>query len=484
MPRKHLMTWEGHPHYRWRKMYKGTRYSVLCSELGIPSTQWTKDDSYQAANQWWTAKKLELDAGNLEHQKAIEAHDYPEVPELRQRVEYLKRHGEDDKADVIEAEIVSIKSNPPGIGSPLSVDVQSRIQTFQLLTGISLDGVDPHVLESLLNPSNAVWADRLKREKVTPPDRTIGAWADRFMIRKKEMVEDGKIGVHGQVQSDYRLRMFIDQVGRNSEVSAITSAVLERFRDKLAGSVKIRDGKGSEYAKNQWQTTREFVQWLYSEHALEQLPRNFNTLKLNVGGSGGDIQTFNKDEIIQIWNTVKGQQRLHILLGLNCGFYPYDISLLKKENVNLAKRTLVHKRSKTKSKSSAPTVTYKLWDETVELLEKYKSNHAEFFLTNAANSQWVRFTPKSGGGYKECDSIQQWWQAAVKKTGIKKPFKTLRKTGATRLNDSPHAGSVSYYLAHTPKTVAGKHYAKGSDRLLGEALEWLRLDLGIDQLPT
>lgn len=34
MPRKYQAgTWEGEPHYRWVKMYKGVRYRVTCKEL-------------------------------------------------------------------------------------------------------------------------------------------------------------------------------------------------------------------------------------------------------------------------------------------------------------------------------------------------------------------------------------------------------------------------------------------------------------------
>jgi hypothetical protein len=61
MPRKFELSWEGHPAYRWVKMYKGDRYRISCADLGIPQARWTKEDSYQAANAWWTKKRAELD---------------------------------------------------------------------------------------------------------------------------------------------------------------------------------------------------------------------------------------------------------------------------------------------------------------------------------------------------------------------------------------------------------------------------------------
>ena len=57
MPRKMLMSWDGN-RARWTKMYKGRRYLVTCFALGVPGTM---QASYQAANNWWEAKKAEID---------------------------------------------------------------------------------------------------------------------------------------------------------------------------------------------------------------------------------------------------------------------------------------------------------------------------------------------------------------------------------------------------------------------------------------
>ena len=61
MPRKLLMGFVGGPK-RWRKPYKGRRYEVYCSGLGLPEDLWTEMGSYQAANDWWAARRLEIDA--------------------------------------------------------------------------------------------------------------------------------------------------------------------------------------------------------------------------------------------------------------------------------------------------------------------------------------------------------------------------------------------------------------------------------------
>ena len=51
------MTWNPRQK-RWLKKYRGKMYSVSPHQLQGPPT---KDGSRQAANQWWEAKKRELD---------------------------------------------------------------------------------------------------------------------------------------------------------------------------------------------------------------------------------------------------------------------------------------------------------------------------------------------------------------------------------------------------------------------------------------
>src|SRR3954471_8624278 len=63
MARTYQMTWEGHPGYRWKKMHRGAMYRVSCADLGFPENRWTKEDTYQAANEWWGRKRSELEFG-------------------------------------------------------------------------------------------------------------------------------------------------------------------------------------------------------------------------------------------------------------------------------------------------------------------------------------------------------------------------------------------------------------------------------------
>src|ERR1051325_3876318 len=59
MPRQFLMTWVP-SQKRWRKMYKGHVYTIGVERLNLVPADWTKERSYQAANQLWEAKRREL----------------------------------------------------------------------------------------------------------------------------------------------------------------------------------------------------------------------------------------------------------------------------------------------------------------------------------------------------------------------------------------------------------------------------------------
>src|SRR3954447_7940393 len=82
------MTWEP-AKARWRKMYRGRMYTVSCSRLGCPPT---KLDSYKAANDWWLAKRAEIDA-------KAPPHPHEQIlRSLADRLAWAQGHGNADLA--------------------------------------------------------------------------------------------------------------------------------------------------------------------------------------------------------------------------------------------------------------------------------------------------------------------------------------------------------------------------------------------------
>jgi hypothetical protein len=54
--------------------------------------------------------------------------------------------------------------------------------------------------------------------------------------------------------------------------------------------------------------------------------------------------------------------------------------------VDLRQGRLVHKRVKTHGQSNMPTVEYKLWPETLDLLRRFRSGHPDLFLVSKAGT--------------------------------------------------------------------------------------------------
>ncbi|HWG41152.1 MAG TPA: hypothetical protein VN688_00080 [Gemmataceae bacterium] len=59
-----------------------------------------------------------------------------------------------------------------------------------------------------------------------------------------------------------------------------------------------------------------------------------------------------------------------------------DIANISQGAVDLQKGRLVHKRIKTHEQSNVPTIEYKLWLETLDLLRKFRSSHPDLVLVS------------------------------------------------------------------------------------------------------
>ena len=177
-----------------------------------------------------------------------------------------------------------------------------------------------------------------------------------------------------------------------------------------------------------------------------------------------------------------GKTRLYILLALNCGMTQKDISDLQEQDVSWSKGRITRKRSKTHKHDGVPTVSYKLWPETLKLLHECRSG-SDIVLLNRNGGRLVEERLKETGKYTKNDNIKNAYERVRRKTSFSKPFKLLRKTSATLINaDSRHRGLDELFLGHAPVTIAEKHYSATSESALDDALAFLREKYQIDKL--
>src|SRR4051794_11565020 len=115
MPAKTELTWEQGTR-RWKKVYKGRSYTVSCKALGVPPT---KMESYQAANEWWAAKKAEIDNNHSPHPNA------EPIERLGRRLAWAQAHGQHELAQSLAETIETVKADDTG-------QLNGRVNPFDL----------------------------------------------------------------------------------------------------------------------------------------------------------------------------------------------------------------------------------------------------------------------------------------------------------------------------------------------------------------
>jgi integrase len=197
-----------------------------------------------------------------------------------------------------------------------------------------------------------------------------------------------------------------------------------------------------------------------------------------------DPVVFSAKEIRQYLDNAAERTRLYVLLMLNCGMYPQDITFLQQNEVDWKRGRINRKRTKTRDRSeNVPKVDYPLWGETFTLLKMHRSKHPELVLLNASGKPLLTEKQSKNGKLSRNQNIQFAYrrlQEKMKVTGkAKKGLKAFRKTGATLLEQSQYGRFAEHYLGEAPHTTASKHYAHKNGSEFDEAITWLGNQLGI-----
>jgi integrase len=154
---------------------------------------------------------------------------------------------------------------------------------------------------------------------------------------------------------------------------------------------------------------------------------------------------------------------------------------LKQTEVDWKNSTITRQRSKTDDREETPTVRWKLWSITFELLKKYRSKHPELVLLTNRGKPWVENSLRAEDGkLSKTDKIVSNYRRLVEKTGIKKPLKAIRKTSANLLeSNKEYARFADYFLGHAAASIKDRHYTDVPDDLFFAALDWLREQYGL-----
>jgi integrase len=421
-----LMTWEGSKR-RWRKMYKGKIYTVSCEALGCLAT---KLESYQLANQWWTAKKLEIDG-----RKPVYVH--PVIAEMRQRKDWLISKGLD-----------------PSAYEAWTREVEGWQESGDLHPSI-VNG-----LMDSLSPSPEVWRDRIERDQPqpVPQDRTIGFQIGEYLKLLMAKHKAGEIGVDEYELTRGCLEVFKTWIGSDAFIDKLDADKWEAWYKEVLNS-KI----SSAYKHKRFRCAKNFVAWLVTKGRIPG-PPNLQARAYRFGASHKEVKPLSVNGVLAIINKAKGVLRLHLMLMANTGMGQKDISDLSPEEIVWEDGRIDRRRSKTK-KIKTPYVSWVLWPETWRLLQEYAQKEGDHALLTESGKPWVRKEIVKGKISKS-DNIKSLYAHL----DIKAPLKMLRKTGASMIKKEFGREVADHWLGHGPKNVSDRAYFAKDQEKLDEAI--------------
>jgi integrase len=428
--KKALMTWQASTR-RYFKKYKGQIYAVSCKQLGCPPT---KEASLDAANAWWEAKKKEVDEA-----PPSEADIAANAFRVWSMVQDWGRLDEDSREKLVDSLV--------GAGQYRKI----KEQAVAVVTAAT---------------------------KGPPQERTIEAQVEGWRKLLHGACRSGQMS-EGRYDAYCRnIAKFTEWAGEKADVGTINEAKLEGYFTHL--TVQVGAGKYSpSYAHTLLMTARQFVSRL-AELKLVPLPGNIRSRRFRFNHSvAAKVETFTGEEVRALLKACEGtseRTKLYLLLMLNCGMYQNDIAELLLAEVNFTKGTITRARSKTRERGG-PTVTYKLWPETLALLKKHRAKEGELALTTDEGKPLVRYWME-GEAMRRYDCVQSAWTRLAARMEVKKirlGMKHLRKTSATLL--ATHAQFKYYaghFLADSPRGMDQRHYVRPNDDEFCKALGWLR----------
>ncbi len=503
MPVPELMTWVPGQR-RWCKQYAGRRYYISARKLGCPET---KEGSILAANQWWRDKQAELDYDLRANayrpapmddlaaaQVGVPAELFADVRCLVEqallREEEGRKHNQPSKMalpGIPNTDDAAPHPDDLEITGPEDAEAIRRSEVMALLEKLLFgDGgkLTLSVAEQL-SPDRVQQVERaakeIRGETTTPQTRTVGALAKHWHDGRTDQAKKGKLSVARVSNTRSLLGYFVAFLGEESPVSSIDEDSLRRFYyyclSRTADQHEEEGGWTDHTAKEVFGIARTWIRWIAENRKDFLAPRNLESKEFKFDTTPPAVQTWTVEEVQRVVGAAKGKLKLSLLLALNCGMLQGDVSDLLDKEVNWKLGTITRKRSKTKRKESVPTVTYRLWPLTFQLLQEHRSGSDRVLLTKSG----LPFVRKEvvEGKSKRADSFRSLFLALGRPLDFKKPLKQLRKTSASLLESHPTYGRLtSLFLGHAPASMKEKHYAAVPQDLFDEAVAWLAKQYG------
>lgn len=488
MPVTPKMTWDGKTS-TWFGKYRKARFSRSCRQLG---TAPTKEASISAANAWFDQKTQEIDArldAPPTHRNAVASHYQEAIANASFYAEWAEFEGNQQEAKKYRQHVQWLQdqlasANPPFPLTKLQYDARA----FEKLQ-------EPNQRQWGGETVQALWDERrqmLRRYKeslanaaVIPSNKSLTGAVGSYLKTKLTLADAGVLSAARYEKMRISLGHLLEWMGEGKTYHDITGKMMIEYHGHLVQTVA--NGKwGPTYAKQHVDDLKQFIRYVVAIYDDFKQPRNFGDRGLNIKVQTKEIQPWTLEECKGlIAGAPTERTKLWILLALNTGMTQMDICHLYRFQVDYETGYIVRKRGKTKWHKTVPTIRYKLWNQTLELLKKFDSGRKgenDLVLVNRKGKEFVRYTRKANGKTNRYDTIGNLFNLFKKQLhgDTPKTFKSLRSCGATLLGSQPRYFFCAWsFLGHSPRTIAEKHYIKPTQELIDEAIRWLGDQLGV-----
>lgn len=407
-------------------------FRISCADLHLPEASWTKDASYLSANAWWEKKVAEIAA-----------------PAARQTAE-------------IDALVDNIANHAVEEGINGNITKTLALLGEKIKDGLTLDRAMARVV--------AV-AESVNIPKSGPAEFSLNTHTKLFIADERNRAESGDVKPETYGELQVWLLKVAEYLGDDLDVRTVNEITVQKLNNWLKKSSYAATTK-----RKVWRLFVRLVRYLWSMRLIE-LPRNLMEPKMQFKVRPKAVERFDTKLVKETVSKLKDRLRLYSLLALNCGMLGVDMASLRWKELDQDGWRIVRKRTKTGDVSDdVPTVSYKLWDETVKLLKANLSDHDTFVLTSSTNTVlWNSYIDEEGKRKKN-DLITQQYARADSPI----PLHKFRSIGATIIGDHEEYGRYyHHYLGHSPASMGDKHYVPPSEELFDKIMAYVGKTLGI-----
>lgn len=299
-------------------------------------------------------------------------------------------------------------------------------------------------------------------------DPTITELFDRYM-KLREAEVGTKISSGQYVVYRNSIRPFVAWYG-DRPVKKIDGGVWEAwYAHVLTTPQPNGDPYSSESKKKFLAYPKHFLRWLVDKEVVKP----FTTLadkRFGVSSDRAELETLSTEVVSAILASVTDRHlKCMLMVMLNTGMSQVDISQLTPKEYRDGR--IVHGRSKT-SKRNTRSVSWILWQATIDLIEECKCR-GELLFRTSEGEPW-RITEWKNGKHSLVDRAGK--EFGKLKTGC--TLKQFRALGGSKIRRQFGKHVADHFLGHGQNQVEAAYFAREQAEL-DEAVLWLGKELKV-----